>query len=186
MKTSVSQWCAFAAVLAGIGLFACSSGPTGPSPDESVIPLQIGNAWSYSYSDTTGQYRQDIRVIDLSQGRYTLQYIDYFRDGDLGWNSGGYYRAWNESDGYYDGEALKFKYPVETGDEYMRDGNTVAVKSVEDSVTVPAGDFQCIRYHFNNATYWVAPGIGLVKQKWGTISSKELLEYYVQSHRNDI
>ncbi len=166
-----------------MGMMACADIPTGPSPENSVVPLQIGNAWSYSYSDTTGQVRQDIRVIDRVKGRYTCQYIDYFRDGDLGWNAGGYYRAWNESDGYHDDDALKFKYPVDAGETYKRQGDTVTVKSVNDTVTVPAGTFRCIRYHTGNTIYWVAPGVGLIRQTWGTLSTKELSDYLVQSAR---
>lgn len=71
------------------------------------------------------------------------------------------------------GEDILLKYPVDDGDTYRytdRGGeNTFEIVVSRESVDVPAGTFECVRYAISNvdrptsADVWVKPGMGPVQ-----------------------
>jgi hypothetical protein len=151
--------------------------PTSPKSSGPLWPLKVGNFWSYTETTSNNYYKQTREVTETSGAAYTCKYTNYWRSGIGSGYSGGYYEAENRADGYYEDGEFQFKYPAKAGDKYQSGNRSVTVKATDVSVTVPAGTFKSIEYDFGNSTYWVSPGVGLVKQVWGGNESKELQSY---------
>jgi len=162
------------AVLLVCAVFLCCSDndSTGPSDDGEIYPLAIGNTWTFEVAqfDTLG----NVESLDTISGEVVRDtviagetwYVTEGEDED-GIHSG---YCILRSDGFYEGwpqEELLYKYPVQVGDWYMVEDDTVQVEDLSESVSVPAGDFDCVRYRIHGYLPIViyqrlCPNVGLV------------------------
>lgn len=172
-------------------LFSCSNSTSPESLDENeVIPLTMGNSWSYNYTylDDNGNQTnsgkmestidKDTTVSDITYYRYSNHHLVWYTNKDDG------YRAFNSIPDK-ETEILMYKYPVSKGDIYGTSEYSVEVISVNEKITVPFGTFNVIHYSttklnsnsiMNNYEVksletFVAPGIGLVKRIFIAIDS---------------
>jgi len=158
---------------------SCNENSTENNLDNiSLIPFKMNNYWKYNDSkyDSTGNifisdtiiYKVDIDTIILNQ-----QFFKY----DI---SNFYYTVKEDGIWQYEilGDSVKnclyLKYPCKIGDTYtftFGRPNIVTVTSLNEKVTVEAGEFTCIEYHleYNSVSpyinIYVAPGVGIIKQE---------------------
>jgi hypothetical protein len=176
-----------AAVLAASTLIVGCRETTAPGgPDVPLVPLAVGNHWTYQSSDSVefGSWPPGPpRTLDVAVLRDTVIGGErWFAIGDTAqiFSSGHALFLANRPDGLYEFEPLagivlppavdlrllRFPYPTSAGARFGVIGNSV-VTSVDTLVTVPAGTFHCVRYEYQSPygdpdVYLVAPGIGVV------------------------
>jgi hypothetical protein len=142
----------FAILMVCVASLSCGDDdPTNPWQGGEIYPLAIGNSWTYEVMnfDSLGNV-ESLDTISASVVRDTV--IDgetwYVTEGDgeegihIGYciiRSNGFYSNWPD-------EELLYKYPARVGDQYMVEDDTVIVENLDESVTVPAGEFDCVRY----------------------------------------
>jgi len=148
----------------------CDTSGDGPETTSDVlIPLETGNEWT----------------VQTPTGNLTLEVTDPTTVDVVG--SGFNIKAENQPEGtlirgedfdlqVYD-PAMLLKYPVEAGESYQHtDGkpSTFSVSVTEETVTVPAGEFECLAYTIERLRQggnsrsdirkvWVKPGLGPVR-----------------------
>ncbi len=157
---------------------SCTKGITEESIDDNftnpIVPLKIGNTWSYNISD-----------FDKSGAITTTHNIVYqvYRDTMINnekwycWNNVPYTNDWwtNRNDGLWHLEINKgnnsysisqvYKYPIIKGNVY----NKTEVISLHEMVAVPAGIFDCVHIRVTLSDLrWVfeeylSPNIGQIK-----------------------
>ncbi len=161
-----------------LSLISCKEeSSTEPDATKSLIPLAKDNIWTYDYATNLGDYTRVLEVeSEVSDNIYKINYATRNKRNT---EDSHYYTVVgeNKSDGYYVDGDLHYKYPVETGDVFQRDGTTVTVNETNISITVPAGTFNCIEYEYDVSTYWVSPEVGLIKWKKDEWNHSELISY---------
>jgi len=155
------------------------SGGGGGGSSSQLIPLKVGNSWTYRYVyyDSNGDSTsgEDTNIIYDDTVYNKTKYYSSHPDWDDDWYG-------NKSDGYYhieffedhvNGPYLLKKYPVKKGEIFVNDyGNTVKVISVNEKITVFGHQYTCVHYRmeYSESDYWrredeyYAPKIGLVYQ----------------------
>lgn len=165
--------------------------PTVAKPDKPIMPLTVGNQWTFRVAryDAQGQFNgfeKEINtvkgVFELPQGKFyafeksgiTL-YHSYLKEGigdtvlDISDET-----ALME---YKYGPDLCYRFPARAGDSYIsirKDDHQpyerCRVVATDVRVEVPAGTFQCIQYNYELvdedggiSVQYVAPGVGLVR-----------------------
>lgn len=162
--------------------------PTVPSgPTDGLMPLQIGNSWSYwsfNVNPVTGDTSGVENISVAISGTERIGGTDYFQFDD------GVTVAQNRSDGLffsaYDSQGeqffddLFFKFPAESGETYGYNvvetpGALLRIKVTITNVTVPAGGFESYAYElidrssggqvatFDSVVFYLTPGVGLVR-----------------------
>jgi hypothetical protein len=157
-----------------------------------ILPLELGKQWVGTVTDFDSQGA--VNYIDTMAFVITRDTIIsgerwFIREGiNEGPNKdgdsyvGGYSILAERGDGIWthmsdsttDWECLLHKYPAAAGDSYFYCGDsalTIAVLSTNESVSVPAGNYQCycyrMQYNFSDFTaaevMYLAPDIGMVK-----------------------
>lgn len=156
-----------------------------------IIPLKVGNYWTYS----NHYFRSsDIESIDSAEGitykihkKVKLKNKYYFIFGFFALSDFGII----DKEGFWakgsdilddisldeiipDSLELLFKYPTKVGDKWFCNSysffyNTLITKKLNVKVNVPAGTFNCVHYQFKNlekypqSGFFVSPGIGMIK-----------------------
>jgi len=187
-------------------VFACSNEEnpvnTVETGSDGLIPLKIGNSWTYQAtiydldSNITfeGTYLQEVFASFVSDN-LTWYYIDKEPEAEQ------YPRYTNKEDGYYElynkneiGK-LMFKYPCNKGDNYIFNGPTIRVSSIDTNITTTLGNFNCILYRRQVFDYnappqyivtewYISPEIGVIRTysfhpSYGT-NNYELLSYNLE------
>ena len=161
-----------------------------------IIPLKIGNLWveKITIYDSLGNTMST--MID------TQKVINDTVIGNEKWYSYGtkYILFTNKPDGYYMryinaydtsySITILWKYPAMVNESYNVQTGNFVVKSLNDNVTVPAGNFNCLQYRFfygsqpvrPNTGYeqdWFSPGLGPVRTlgNYVTQSGKDYVYY---------
>jgi len=164
-----------------VGYISCSrEKPAEPEKTkEYLMPLKVGNSWKYkalridpATGDTTEVGELQITII----GTKTIGNSQYFEfdDGSVAQNrNDGLFIAGYNPDlgGFYDD--LFFKYPVNSGQIYtyttIDEGVQVRIKVTTQTITVPAGTFNCYAYQFIDVPFesiiYFSPGVGLIYVK---------------------
>ncbi len=142
-----------------------------------IMPLAAGYRWEFQnqqMNPNSGQLEKTSNIIYDITADTLIEGETWFKINGMGPES-----TWgaNRDDGFWiiapTGQPmLMAKYPAEAGDEFSRVQGGVAftkVASGGESVAVPAGSFQCLKYiqefagsgHVTNSYF--APGVGPVK-----------------------
>lgn len=177
-----SQYLLF--IFTSLLIYSCSEST---EPDNSVnklIPLKIGNTWNYSRTvyDSSGFVYYTDNIISSVQRDTIINYTKWYGFTDA---PGSIYFT-NKSNGYWalqtivpnyfphDTSFVIYKYPTHAGDVY---GSTIIpreVVSINEMLTVPAGNFEVIHiittylfstnYQLDSFETFIAPGIGIIKK----------------------
>ena len=156
---------------------SCSDFLSDSNNSIALIPFKLNNQWEYADTkyDSSGNiwladtiiYRVDKDTIINNQRLYRYDsYFFYTIKSDGIWMY--------EFIGDSTRQTLFLKYPCNIGDTYLFTfgrPNTVTVTSLNEKVTVEAGEYSCIKYHFEyypSSPYvniYVKPGLGIIKQE---------------------
>jgi hypothetical protein len=162
-----------------------ATGPNTPA----LIPLDVGNSWTYQIVDSVElgvkepvspppQFTMRVASETTIEGeRWAFLEQSIF---DLTANDGAAFVR-NAEDGFWTIQelgasqpipALKLPYPTQLG------ALGGFVQSLDTTIVVPAGTFRCIRYgppdHQDGNTYFVAPGVGVVKKVFSPFDVKDV------------
>jgi len=170
-------------ILTALLIYGCSEITEPDNSINELIPLKIGNTWNYKMTsyDSTGVilYYEDINSsIDKDT---TINGLKWY-----GYNSmppGIWYI--NKSDGYWtfvkggtgnilnDTSLVVYKYPTQVGEIYGVTETLREVISVDEIITVPAGEFKVIHllttfvgstnYLLDSFEIFITPGVGVIK-----------------------
>lgn len=182
-------------MLAGVLILtsACSSDPNAPAVRSPLIPLSVGTEWRYERTDSV----EVGPPTELPALHFTVRVIDDTTIGRERWavvdnaklllhdilEGRSYLR--NRPDGLYEHTRTElfpvgfdlafqiFKYPAKR-DEQSTAFPPSIVSATDTLIRVPAGDFRTIRYDVGDyTTYFVAPGIGVVKKVTGLAEERD-------------
>jgi hypothetical protein len=173
----------FLFILTSLLIYNCSESTEPDYSNLDLIPLAVGNKWNYKTTtfDSTGN------VINQQNGNTSIikdtlingiKWYGYDHDFPGVWNT-------NKSDGYWqfleadslwfmnDTSGVVYKFPTHVGDVYGNPQYPKEVVSVNERISVPAGDFRTIhitQYLTMNSNSlqvsfetYICPGIGFVK-----------------------
>ena len=190
-------------------LFSCTDSTSPEDSKLNLIPLKLGNSWSYNFTmyDSSGveSYSKiQTETIDKDTTILNNTWYSYSNTPHGVWYC-------NKSDGHWgyleapltatqkDTSMLIYKFPVSGGEIYGNTENPVEVISTDKKITVPAGIFEVIHtishfpvsdnYLLHSFETFIAPGIGKIKtmqigkkaigDKF-TVYKKELLSYSIE------
>jgi hypothetical protein len=170
-------------ILAALLIYSCSESTESDNSITELIPLKIGNKWNYEYTayDSTGTVNfqgNSTSSVDRDTMINSVSWYGYGVDFSGVWNI-------NKSDGYWvfvkaesnyfmnDSSWIVYKFPTNVGDVYRSQEYPVEVLSVDEWISVPAGNFKTIHitqdfsklnnsFQISSETY-ICPGIGVVK-----------------------
>ena len=147
--------------------------------DVGIIPLTIGNMWSYDgvAYDTTGAVAEtfgelmDVRGDSILFGHHMYSYESWNANTDSGLIAFGGFSYEPDPPPPHDtlvSFELVYQYPTERGASYQSFGSTVSVASTDTVIVVPAGSFHCIDYKWYSQAIlldevYICPGVGRVK-----------------------
>lgn len=192
MPTLVGMACILA-IMTSMLVSACDSGGNDGSPNP-LIPLEKGNQWEYVFTseDFEPTYQDRIDLVSDTKAVYSSSYtferppilVDKTEEGTL-------IRGEEDDPGEY--PVMLLKYPVEEGESYEHtdgEGSTFEVTVTKETVTVPAGEYDCLLYTIRDFTgieaigweIWIKPGMGPVRvARWGGNEVWELTSTNVDS-----
>jgi len=153
---------------------SCHKNNDDTPPPVEIFPLKVGNHWVFqtTQADSTKlNHVNDVLKDTLinSEQWFVLTYDTVIRtickNNFQGW--------WF----LYDGKSfvtgnpdLYWKYPANVNNQYITaDSSLVTVVSIDENITVPAGNFICYHYHIIHykesyeCEEYLAPGFGLIK-----------------------
>jgi len=146
--------------------------------------LKIGNTWNYSRTvyDSTGFVLYTWDINSSIQRDTIINYTKWYGFIDA---PGSVYFT-NKSDGYWalqtkvpeyfpnDTSYIVYKYPTQVGDIYGNPETPREVISVDEMITVSAGEFEVIHiittfigstnYELDSFEIFITPGIGIIKR----------------------
>ena len=136
---------------------------TGPSAADVIMPLAVGNTWSYKVSeyDSTGAFvgtRYDFEITTIA-AEESINGERWFRADSVVLRTNRPDGLWVWIDGFYPWPVAKYPAAVadtfhteiwqqtfENGEAGMQFLTYVVVTSIDTSITVPAGTFTCHAY----------------------------------------
>ncbi len=180
------------AILAVVLLVGCGEDKPCCHVPSTILPLELGKQWVGTvtdYDSLGGIHYIDTVTFVITRDTIISGQRWFIREGinegpNKGGDSyvGGYSLLAERGDGiwtYYGDQStveqcLLYKYPVTAGDSYSYCDNTdmtITVLSTNESVSVPAGDYQCycyqMQFDFGDFTatevMYLAPNVGMVK-----------------------
>lgn len=175
-----------AAVACAALLSGCSGDDNGVNtPGDSgaaVWPLTSGNSWTYQETDVPDP--ETFTVIGTAQvAGVTVAKVDYPINGlPPGYyvylrNEGGNLYSYGNTYETYDTPDVLCKSSCSVGDSWFRSGVTWSVIATHESLTVPAGTFDCIHMREVEegsedvpADIWYKVGVGMIKRTSGSWS----------------
>lgn len=181
----------FAVIILCINGCKKADAPVRPDYSKVIWPLSLHSYWEYNdtgyhdtitYVDTTTMKVDNVREENQRVYYKLNRYYTEYTLGDKGLNE---YSQGGPAEG-----TLYLKYPAMVNDYYLYGEMLVTVKSIDTTVTVPAGTFNCYYYHFfrsmDNVSWemFLAPGVGPVKEEYytnGRLNERRLLrKYYLE------
>ncbi len=182
--------------LVAIMLISCAGTTDTPPPAKSqeIIPLKIGNSWTYEDVEYDPDYQSEVAFDTLHESitvDTTISATKWFSN-----SANNSYFSSNSTDGYYvtyknnDGvfvNSLFFKYPCNINDKYsifIPDFNeTFQITVIQTSIVVStsAGTFFCYKYEAVSPKlkleFYITPGKGIIKRV--TYNVKPNTETYI-------
>jgi hypothetical protein len=171
-------------ILSALLIYSCSESTEPDNTINQLIPLKIGNTWNYSRTvyDSTGtvEYTENINSsVEKDTSIDGIKWYDY-TDAPTGiWytnKSNGYWIYLEAITGYVlnDTSYIIYKYPTHIGDVYGVPEMTREVVSIDQEISVPAGNFKVIHiittyigstnYLLDSFETFIAPGVGIIKR----------------------
>lgn len=147
---------------------------------DEIIPLAVGNEWTYAGTlvinkDTT--LKMEIIGDTLIKDEMWFIMNDGFQNSLVKNDEKGLWisQKYELIEELY--PIILQHYPVNVGDKFKADGETVIINSLNKEVEVPAGKFKCILYEINseydNIKIYATPGIGIIKMINKNLNEKE-------------
>jgi len=184
---------AFLLILLGYGLAAGASSYTRSSLEpNALIPLAVGNSWSYVQVGGTETATAEVLKSKNREGSSWFLYKEF---GDIFWirnDEEGQVEAINafgvhELPGNLEEEVVLYS-PGKAPTAYRNSGGDTQYKSCEEQLTVPAGTFPCHIYTIDlgdgsSSVNYYSPGVGLIRNEFTTDTGTvifELTEYRVR------
>lgn len=137
---------------AGTLLAACDSGGDSGSDQSALMPLKVGNSWTYEVRSGNSTEQATLEITD-SRTINGEQYYEMDPGIDQYETDGEPFFVGREEEGLFLAEAdlveFPLKYPAEDGDIYNHtdsDGNEYKVTVSNKTLEVPAGTFDCLQY----------------------------------------
>ena len=174
-----------------------------------IIPLKVGNSWTYHSRNATywSDYVQTIDSVSIIEGAITFS----GSENDIPSNGNGTFKSLllrnrDGSTSFLDNsppyDAYRtFKHPAQAGERYDYDTAYAQtdslspiiiyteIVSTDTTITVPAGTFQC--YHYRRARsssttpyweIWIAPEVGIVRESGGGSPSLTFVSELTEYH----
>ena len=165
--------------MAGVLVSACDSGGSNGGEQSALIPLEVGNSWTYE--GIVGGVGNASGTISISDTR-TVNGTEYYEFS----SSEVTYFVDERGDGMFvrdsfDPEEFLLRYP-----DYTDSGGvTYQVTVSKQSVEVEAGTFDAVKYDIDGPdpqveTATFAPGVGLVRFDDSGGNDAELISYDVE------
>jgi hypothetical protein len=170
-------------ILSALLICSCSESTEPDNTINQLIPLKIGNTWNYSRTvyDSTGTVEYTENINSSVEKDTSIEGIKWYGYSDV--PAGIYFT--NKSNGYWafvkantgnflnDTSLLVYKYPTKVGDIYGDPETPREVISLDEKITVPAGEFKVIHlittyigstnYLIDSFETFIAPGVGIIK-----------------------
>ena len=156
----------------GVLVSACDSGGSndGDEGQSALMPLKVGNSWTYEVSQSDGSTEATLEItrsvtIDDEQHYEMDPGLDqYETDGEP-------FLVRTQGDGLYvmeeDLVGFPLKYPAEDGEIYTHtddDGNEYRITVTDQTITVPAGTFDCLQYEIeSDGSACISPDVGPIQ-----------------------
>lgn len=179
---------------------ACDSGGgnDGDGGQSALIPLNTGNSWTYEVQDNGSTEQATLEItrsvtIDEEQHYEMDPGIDqYETDGEP------FLVRLEEEELYVTEEDLigfPLKYPAEDGEIYTHtddDGNEYRITVTDQTITVPAGTFDCLQYEIEfdgpgaesglgfSGSACISPDVGPIQINLGFFSEANLTSYSLE------
>jgi hypothetical protein len=174
-------------------LSGCKNNPTGPTNAKEIWPLKIGNNWvlkSY-HLDSLGNITDTLSVTyhvdsDTTINGQKIYIINHYTFPLYCCNlSDGFYQ-YSVNQAGHDTLIIALKYPVNEGDIFLSGLDTFHVKSTNENISVPAGNFSCIHYEIignvvGKTVIYCTPGVGLIKIEFYSKDSNNNLRLIMKS-----
>ena len=148
-----------------------------------LLPLKIGNWWAFQRTDfdSTGNivstFADTMRVLRdtvIQNEHWFITNHGIYRNAKDGLR----YWSWSDNSSYV------YSYPANENDIFIMGSAIVKVKSVNEKISVPCGDFSCYHYQaelsqlYNwQINYFLSPGIGFVSSEGPSWTSSG--KYYI-------
>jgi DUF3108-like len=146
------------------------------------IPLKINNSWTYSYTDPTGtsEYTNSIIALVVNELATFILSDDWLWDNNACYYSNGNLYGFQLDD---EVNSLEIVFPSNPriGDEWIVDGKTFSLDAINETITVPAGTYNChkVKVQKESAYYvWWANNIGMIKLE-SAEENHELISFYL-------
>ena len=171
-------------ILTSLLIYSCSETTEPDNSTTQLIPLKIGNIWTYTRTvyDSTGtvQYTENINSsVEKDTSINGLKWFGY-SDVPAGiWHtnkSNGYWAFVAANYGYSlnDTTMIIYKFPSQVGDVYDIFEIRREVAAIDENILVPAGRFKVIHlvdtytdstnYLQDSFETFIAPGVGIIKR----------------------
>jgi len=176
----------YALLLIPVVLFlgSCNDDPLGAQSEGQIVPLTVGNYWSYSYrsTDSLGTVKDTMQWFEVVDSDTVINGQRYYSVSDvITWFFGVKMFYTNKANGLYrfmresGPVSLYIKYPVKRNEVIYREYDTLTVLNTEQKVITPAGTFYCVVYRrttFESSvwfyeTMYYCPGIGKIQVETG-------------------
>ena len=176
--TLVGALC-IALIMTGTLVSACDSGGNDGEQADVLIPIEVGNEWTADATDERGDLEPrtgtlsaeitDTEKVSVAFAELSGTVGIGREEDDVVIDLSRFY----EGEGFYDGGSMRLRYPVETGTTYQftdTENRQFQVEVSRESVSVPAGSYDCLLYEIVESPpgevsrrIWVKPGVGPVK-----------------------
>lgn len=151
--------------------------PRGAEKPRLYHPIAVGTKWEYRQRNGNAPYRKEVTSVEQREGDYlvTLAYTDIVpKPGDVPTleqyavsERGVFFLGTDlespETRIVFDEPFCVLKLPYKRGEKWGGRDEEPHVTGDIETITVPAGEFECIRVDWQGVPYWYAPGVGLVR-----------------------
>lgn len=156
---------------AGTLLTACDSGGDSGSDQSALMPLKVGNSWTYEVRSGSSTEQTTLEITD-SRTINEEQYYEVDPGIDQYETDGEPFLVRRRGEGLFAAEedlvGFPLKYPVEEGgEEYTyidNDGNEYRITVSNQTLEVPAGTFDCLKYEIDSSgSACISPDVGPIQ-----------------------
>lgn len=135
-----------------------STGATTPKEVKVIMPLAVGNAWTFSIRSVVPPSKETTTTA------YTVTLTNRSTiNAEYWYSSNGGLMFTNRVSGLWEGSSaasasLYLRYPVSKGETFGVGTGTpmlVHVRSVDSLITIPAGTFPCVVYTYDDSSRYI-------------------------------